>query len=233
MTTAHPRRFAAVATALAGAATIASSLSPSAPARRRLLEALEPNAAQSVAHVLGVLGGIATIWLAIGVWKGRRPSSRAAIAVLAVLAIVHLAKGLDYEEALLGLLVASGIHRVVAPRRPGAAPSRALVGGLMVLIALMGAFVTTLCVLLFSGHSARLAAMSIKTAVDIFWSVHVTVKGTALMGVHLLLAVALGSAIVLLRVLLAPAMPCDGHDEGDHRTVADLVAAHGEDSISP
>ena len=41
MTTAHPRRFAAVATALAGAATIASSLSPSAPSRQRLLEALD------------------------------------------------------------------------------------------------------------------------------------------------------------------------------------------------
>src|SRR4051812_18216414 len=117
MTTAHARRFAALATALAGAATIASSLSPSAPARQRLLEALEPEAAQSAAHVLGVAGGLATVWLALGVWHGRRPSSRAAIAVLGLLAVVHLAKGLDYEEALVGLAVASGIHRVLAPRR--------------------------------------------------------------------------------------------------------------------
>src|SRR5215208_2398088 len=148
MTFAQPRRAAALATALAGAATIASSLSPSAPARQRLREALEPDAAQSVAHVLGVLGGIATIWLALGVWHGRRSSSRAAIAVLGVLAIVHLAKGLDYEEALIGLAVASGIHRALAPREPGSAGL--LTGTLMVLSALTAAFVTTLAVLLFS-----------------------------------------------------------------------------------
>ena len=128
MTTAHPRpataqRLAALATALAGAATIASSLSPSAPARQRLLEALEPDAAQSVAHVVGVLGGLATVLLALGVWRGRRSSGRAAIVVLGVLAIVHVAKGLDYEEALLGLAVASGIHRVA---RPAAAGQRAV-----------------------------------------------------------------------------------------------------------
>ena len=233
MRTAQPRRVAALATALAGAATIASSLSPSAPARQRMLEALEPGSAQSAAHVLGVLGGIVTIWLALGVWKGRRPSSRAAIVVLGVLAIVHLAKGLDYEEALLGLAVASGIHRVVAPRRPGAAPSAALIGALIGLSALMAAFVTTLMVLLVSGRSPHLAAMTIKAAEDVLWVVPITFKGTALTGVHLLVALAVGSVIVLLRALLAPTMPCDGHGAADHNRVAALVAEHGEDSIAP
>jgi lysyl-tRNA synthetase class 2 len=198
-----------------------------------MLEALEPGTAQSAAHVLGVLGGIVTIWLALGVWKGRRPSSRAAIVVLGVLAIVHLAKGLDYEEALLGLAVASGIHRVVAPRRPGVAPSGALIGGLMGLSALMAAFVTTLMVLLVSGRSPHLAAMTIKAGEDVLWVVPITFKGMALTGVHLMLALALGSVIVLLRALLAPTMPCDGHGAADHDRVAALVAEHGEDSIAP
>ena len=39
------RRLAALATALAGLITLISSLSPDAPARRRLLEGLEPHAA--------------------------------------------------------------------------------------------------------------------------------------------------------------------------------------------
>jgi lysyl-tRNA synthetase class 2 len=233
MTTAHARRFAALATALAGAATIASSLSPSAPARERLLEALEPAAAQSVAHVLGVIGGLATVWLALGVWHGRRPSSRAAIAVLGMLAVVHLAKGLDYEEALIGLAVASGIHRVLAPRRPGTAPSGPLVGALMALTALTAAFLTTLAVLLFSGHSPQLAASAVKAGEDVFWTAQVTFKGTALTGLHLLVALALGSVVVLLRAWLAPAMRCDGHDAREHRRVAALVAEHGEDSIAP
>jgi lysyl-tRNA synthetase class 2 len=232
MTAAHSRGFAALATALAGMATVASSLSPSAPARQRLLEAVEPDTAQSAAHVLGVLGGLATVWLALGVWHGRRPSSRAAIAVLGILAIVHLAKGLDYEEAVVGLAVAFGIHRVLAPRR-GAAPSGALVGALMALTALTAAFVTTLGVLLFSGHSPRLAATTIKAGEDVFWSVPVTIRGAALTGTHLLVGVALGSLVVLLRALLAPTMPCDGHCARDHLRAARLVAEHGEDSIAP
>jgi lysylphosphatidylglycerol synthetase-like protein (DUF2156 family) len=199
MPTARARRVAALATALAGAVTIASSLSPSAPARARLLEALEPDAAQSAAHVLGVLGGLITVWLALGVWHGRRPSSRAAIAVLGVLAVVHLAKGLDYEEALVGLAVASGIQRAVAPRRPGSAPSGALVGALMALTALTAAFLTTLAVLLFSGRSPQLAASAVKAGEDVFWTAQVTFNGTALTGLHLLVALALGSVIVLLR----------------------------------
>ena len=232
MTSAHLRRFAALATALAGAATVVSSLSPSAPARQRLLEALEPDAAQSAAHVLGVLGGLATVWLALGVWHGRRPSSRAAIFVLGVLAIIHIAKGLDYEEALLGLAVAWGLHRVLAPRRPGTAPSGALVGALMVLTALLAAFVTTLSVLLFSGHSPQLAASTIKAAEDVFWAAD-AVHGAALTGLHLLFALAAGSVVVLVRALLAPTLPCDGHCERDHQRAAQLVAEHGEDSIAP
>src|SRR3954454_10420978 len=97
------RNLAALATALAGLATIASSLSPNAPARQRLLEALEPGSAQAVAHAIGVAGGLTPLWLAVGVLPGRRSAGRAAIAVLGVLAVVHTAKGLDYEEALLGL----------------------------------------------------------------------------------------------------------------------------------
>src|SRR3954463_5156081 len=86
------RNLAALATALAGLATLASSLSPNAPARERLLEALEPGAAQAAAHALGCAGGLVLLWLAFGVLGGRRPAGRAAIAVLGVLAIVHTAK---------------------------------------------------------------------------------------------------------------------------------------------
>src|SRR5690349_24945015 len=105
------RVLAALATLLAGVVTVASSLSPNAPVRERLLEAIEPDAAQAAAHAIGVLGGLVVISLSAGVLRGRRPASRAAIVTLAVLALVHTAKGLDYEEALLGLAVALGLQR--------------------------------------------------------------------------------------------------------------------------
>ena len=89
------RRLAALATAIAGVATTVSSLSPNAPARQRLLEGLEPGAAQCTAHAAGFAGGLLTISLAGGVLQGRRSSGRAGLAVLGVLAAVHMLKGLD------------------------------------------------------------------------------------------------------------------------------------------
>src|SRR3954451_22988361 len=107
------RNLAALATALAGLATLASSLSPNAPARQRLLEALEPGGAQAAAHMLGAVAGLALIWLALRGWEGRGPAGRAAVVVLLMLVSVHAAKGLDYEEALLGIAVALGLRRVL------------------------------------------------------------------------------------------------------------------------
>src|SRR5205823_2168588 len=128
------RNLAALATALAGLATLASSLSPNAPARQRLLEALEPSAAQAAAHAMGAVGGLIVLWLAFGVRQGRRSAGRAAAVVFVLLATVHTAKGLDYEEALLGLAVAFGLQRALARDRASAA----LLGGLLALVALAG-----------------------------------------------------------------------------------------------
>src|SRR3954470_9266820 len=100
------RRLAALATALAGVVTLASSLSANEPGRQALLEAVEPGSAQSAAHALGAIGGLLVLWLAGGVLRGRRSAARAAVVVLGVLAVVHVAKGLDYEEATIALVLA-------------------------------------------------------------------------------------------------------------------------------
>src|SRR6059058_396880 len=146
------RRLAAAATACAGLATIASSLSPNAPARSRLLEGLEPSSAQAAAHALGVAGGLATLWLALGVLHGRRSAGRAVVAVLGVLVVVHAAKGLDYEEALLALALAAVLYRVLV--RGGT--SRPLLAALVALVVVGAAYALSLGVLLVSGRSAHL-----------------------------------------------------------------------------
>src|SRR3954447_11365664 len=135
MSTVRTRSLAALATALAGVATIASSLSPDAPARQRLLEGLEPGGARAAAHAIGVLGGLATLWVALEVRHGRRGIGRVAALVLGVLAIVHMAKGLDYEEALLGLAVAAGARRALGERS-----SNVLTAGLLALVGLTAAY---------------------------------------------------------------------------------------------
>jgi lysyl-tRNA synthetase class 2 len=228
------RRLGAAATGLAGIATIASSLSPNAPARQRLLEALEPGGAQAVAHAIGVLGGATTLWLAIGVLHGRRSAWRAAIAVLGVLALVHTAKGLDYEEALLGLAVAFGLHRAASVTGRGGRPSAALLGALVGLVALAGAYAITLSVMLVSGHSAELGDTAVRAAGAAVGAVPaVGLHGTALTGLHVFLCVVAASLVVVLRAILAPRRARDGHDEVEHQRAARLVASYGDDSIAP
>jgi lysyl-tRNA synthetase class 2 len=221
------QRLAALATLLAGVATLASSLSPNAPARERLLEALEPDAAQAAAHAVGILAGLALVWLSLGVRRGQRPAGRAAVGVLVALAIVHAAKGLDYEEALLGLAVAVALRRLLA-----GGPSRALVAWLIGLVALAGAYAVALTVLLVSGRSPEFGATALRAAEAAVWAAPV-VGGAALMWVHLLVASAVGAMVVAAWALFAPARPRDGHDADEHRRAAAVVAAHGEDSIAP
>jgi lysyl-tRNA synthetase class 2 len=227
------RRLAGLATALTGVVTLASSLSANEPGRQELLEAFEPGGAQAAAHVLGVIAGLLTLWLAIGVLRGRRPAARAAVVVLGVLAVVHLAKGLDYEEALIALVLALALHRgieyVGAERRP----ARSLVAMLALLVGVAGAYAATLTTLLVSGHSADLEQTLWIAARSLADGAPAAVGGTALTAMHIAGAFAVGAMVVVLRAVLAPAHARDGHEEHAHHRAAAIVAEHGEDSIAP
>jgi lysyl-tRNA synthetase, class II len=227
------RRLAALATALAGIVTLASSLSANEPGRQVLLEALEPGTAQSAAHALGVAGGLLTLWLALGVLRGRRSAARAAVVVLGLLAVVHMAKGLDYEEALIALGLAFALHRGIEQAGAGRRPSRAVVATLALLVGIAGAYATTLVVILVAGHSAGLAPALWAAARSVAGATPATTGGDARTWLHLAGALGVGTVVVVLRALLAPSHAHDGHDSGEHRRAAALVAAHGHDSIAP
>jgi lysylphosphatidylglycerol synthetase-like protein (DUF2156 family) len=227
------RRLAALATALAGVVTLISSLSPNAPSRQRLLEAFEPGVTQAGAHVVGALGGLVTLWLAVGVLHGRRSASRAAVAVLCVLAVVHVAKGLDYEEALIALGLALLLHRGAGQARPGREPSRTMVAALLLLVGVACAYATILLILLGSAHP--------KTLDDTLWPAaralgdggSAAVSGAGRTGLHLAVAALVAALVAFVRGLVAPAHARDGHGEADHARAAAVVAAHGHDSIAP
>ncbi len=218
------RTLAGSATALTGLATLASSLSPDAPARRRLLEAFEPASAHAAAHALGAVGGVVVLGLSVGVLAGRRPAARAAAVALGVLALVHIAKGLDYEEAALGLGVAAALRLLLR----GAAPSRAMVAGLTALVGLGAAYATTLVVLLVTGRSAHLGATAVRAAATLAGA-----EPASRLGLRVAVALAVAAVLLALREVLAPAAAHDGHDAGEHARAARLVGAHGDDSIAP
>ena len=230
----QPRRLAAAATALAGVMTIISALSPNAPARERLLVEFEPETAQAVAHAVALAGGLGALWLALGVLQGRRTAGRAAIAVLGMLAIVHLAKGLDYEEAVLGLAVAFGLGWMMRAGRHDKRASAALVAGLVALVALIAAFAAALGVLVATSYAPGFGDAALRAAAASIELVPARgMSDTAAIGLHVMLAVAAGALVLLLRLLLAPKRVSDGHDEESHRRAAALIAAHGDDSIAP
>jgi lysyl-tRNA synthetase, class II len=227
------RRLAALATALAGVVTLVSSLSANDPGRQALLEALEPGSAQAAAHALGALGGLLTLWLAFGVLQGRRSAARATVVMLGVVTVVHLAKGLDYEEGLIALVLALALHRGIDHAGAQRAPSRSLVATLALLVGIAGAYAVTLTVLLVSGHSADLEQTLWVAARSIAGGAPAAVGGAARTWMHLAGAFAVAAVVVVLRALLAPARARDGHDDDEHHRVAAIVAEHGHDSIAP
>src|SRR3954452_5139361 len=104
---ARSRGLAAGATQLAGALTVVSALTPNIPWRDATLTEVAPGPLLALSHVLAALTGIALIGLGRGIARGRRSAADAALLVLVLTAVLHLAKGLDYEEAAVALLLAA------------------------------------------------------------------------------------------------------------------------------
>ena len=225
---------AGLATAVAGLLALSSSLSPSVPWRSRLLETLEPGGAQAAAHAAGVAGAVALLALSRGVLNGRRHAGHVAVVVLGVLAAVHLAKGLDYEEAALAVGLALLLRSGVRAAARGAEPSRAATAALIALLPLLGGYAVAVTMLLVSGHGLGVGAAIGRVAESLAGAGPPrALDEGARDALHVLAALALAGTVALMRLLLAPHVPQDGHAADEHARAAAIVAAHGRDSIAP
>src|SRR4051794_20854272 len=104
------RVTAGIATAVVGALSVLSAVTPDVPGRRHLLLAVEPGPALGLAHVLATFGGLALIYLGRSIVRRRRQAVDLTIMVLLGLAVAHLVKGLDYEEAGVALALAGVLY---------------------------------------------------------------------------------------------------------------------------
>jgi lysyl-tRNA synthetase, class II len=221
------RRPASIATALAGVVTVVSSVTADEPDRQQLLARSVPPGAQLAAHVAGVIGGLAVVWLATRMWRGQRRAARAAATVLGALAVVQVVKGLDYEEAGIALAVAVALRVAIRTARRGAEPSGALIATLLLLTGLAGAYAVTLSTLLVTHGRHAAGPIALRAA-------HALLDGgAAARGAHFLVALAAVSVVLLARGLLAPARARACHSAQDHARASVIVAACGEDSIAP
>jgi len=92
--------------AAAGILDIASAATPELAERLRMVEAIAPDVVPGLASALIVPTGLALIVLARGLRRRRRRAWQLTVALVLVSAVLHILKGLDYEEAMINIALA-------------------------------------------------------------------------------------------------------------------------------
>ena len=100
------RRTAAAGIVLAGLVNLVSGLMPRVGHRMRLVQDGVPLALTQTGHVLTVIAGLTLLQLGRGVRRGQRLSWLAALVTLLVALVGHLAKGVDLDESIVGIVLA-------------------------------------------------------------------------------------------------------------------------------
>lgn len=98
-------RLLAWAAALVGVVGLVSALTPEMAHRVEIVQGVLPPGWPEAARVLTIAFGIGLVWLSRSLAKRRRRAWQLAVAVVVASAVAHLAKGLDFEEAAISLLL--------------------------------------------------------------------------------------------------------------------------------
>src|SRR3989440_1354406 len=97
--------------AVAGLVGVVSALTPEFADRFDLVRGILPPGVPEAARVLALSLGLALIWLSRSLARRKRRAWQLAVALVAVSAAAHLAKGLDVEEASVHLLLLAALWR--------------------------------------------------------------------------------------------------------------------------
>ncbi|MEA2409894.1 MAG: lysyl-tRNA synthetase, class [Thermoleophilaceae bacterium] len=231
---AAPRVAAALATATVGALSVLSAVTPNVPGRQHLLLAVEPGPVMALGHVLATFAGLGLVYLGWGIHRGRRRAANAAIAVLVILALLHTAKGLDYEESAVALALAALLYAARRSCRSGGAPGPVVMAALVALGAVALGYASQVAVLLASNRAGTLGRAVTATAKALGHGAWWLSSGepTAI-GLDVLLVIAVGASAVFIHALVRPAQSATGHSAAAHRRAAEIVTRHGRDSLDP
>ena len=115
-------KLLAWAAAFVGAVGLVSALTPEMVDRVKVVQGVLPPGWPEVARVLTVAFGLGLLFLSRSLAKRRRRAWRLAVAVVVASAVAHLAKGLDFEEAAVSVLLLVALvrwrHRFDVPGDP-------------------------------------------------------------------------------------------------------------------
>jgi lysylphosphatidylglycerol synthetase-like protein (DUF2156 family) len=136
-------RLLAWGAALVGAIGLVSALTPEMAGRLDVVQGVLPPGWPEAARVLTVGCALGLIWLSRSLAKRRRRAWQLAVVVVVASAVAHLAKGLDFEEAAISLLLLAALvrwrRRFDVPGDPASVrPLLALCAGLAGVAAVVG-----------------------------------------------------------------------------------------------
>jgi lysyl-tRNA synthetase class 2 len=97
--------------AAVGAVGIASALTPDFANRSDFVRGVLPPGVPGAARIAALAFGLALVWLSRSLARRRRRAWQLAVALVLAISVAHLAKGLDVEETVLGLLLLLALSR--------------------------------------------------------------------------------------------------------------------------
>jgi lysyl-tRNA synthetase, class II len=202
----RPESLLASAAAVVGAIGIASALTPEFANRYDVVNGVLPPGVPTAARVFALAFGIALVWISRSLARRKQRAWQLAVVIVVASAVAHLAKGLDFEEATISLLLLAALVRW---RRTFDVPGdpRAVRPVLVIAIAAFAA------ALLAAGIELRGAELPER--VD-----------------DLLAAVGLLAGFTVLALWLRPLSEVVAQTVGERRVARDLVERHGSDSLS-
>ncbi|NUR76242.1 MAG: DUF2156 domain-containing protein [Thermoleophilia bacterium] len=190
---------------LAGLISIVSALTPEMANRLDLVQGVLPPGVPGAARTIVLALGLGMIWFARGLARRKRRAWWLAVAVVSASALAHLAKGLDFEEAAAHLILLVALFRT---RRSFVAPGDP----------------TTVVPLLQVG-----AALAVVIPLLVLLAYETDDVSRRVELAFLLVIGALAVRALWLWLRPHPEM-APGH--GDHARAAELVQAHGADSLA-
>ena len=194
------------AAALVGVLGLASALTPEMADRLRIVHGVLPPGWPEAARILTVSFAVGLIWLSRSLARRRHRAWQLAVVVVVASAVTHLAKGLDFEEATISLLLLAALvrwrRRFDVPGDPASVRPLLGLGAALVAIATVAG-------------GAELRGVELPPRSD-----------DALLGLGVLFG------FVALFYWLRPFGHAVAQTVGERRVVRDLVESHGSDSLS-
>ncbi|HEY2202399.1 MAG TPA: phosphatidylglycerol lysyltransferase domain-containing protein, partial [Solirubrobacteraceae bacterium] len=233
--------LAAIAATLVGLINVASTLTPNIRWRGHLLLELEPVETMRLSHAFALPAGVALLLVAPYLLKRRRRAWQAAIVLMALLGLLDLLKGLDFEESAVTWGVALALVTVGAGFR--VEHDQLTLRSAFWRVPLLGAValaISALAAWASEGHPSW-SRVARETGDLLLWRsgpIHFHHHGYLFhhrlmwvpLGVHM---VELGTLVAMAYVIFRPlAAPSSLPGPASRRAAAELVRSHGSDTLS-